>query len=250
MKISIITVVCNGADTIEDTILSVAAQSFPFVEHIIVDGASTDNTLDIVRKHKDKIRCVISEPDKGPYDAMNKGIRCAQGDIIGILNADDVYYDKNCICSVVKAFKEKKVDAVFGNLVYVSLNDMDKVVRYYTSDSFTINRFAYGIMPAHPTFFTYKKYYEKFGFYKTDYFIAADFELLARFLNTHKLSFSCLSKVMVKMRMGGMSTRNLKSNWTINMEILRACRENRIKTSPIKIWAKYFIKLQQFIRRP
>ena len=143
MKVSIITVVYNGGKTIEDTILSVASQSFSPIEHIIIDGASTDNTLSVVRKYQDKIKCVISEPDKGLYDAMNKGIRCATGDVIGILNADDVYYDNDCISAVVKEFQEKAVDAVYGNLIYVASDNLNKIVRYYKSESFTTAQFAY-----------------------------------------------------------------------------------------------------------
>jgi len=250
LKVSIITVVYNGGKTIEDTILSVASQSYPFIEHIIIDGVSTDDTLSVVQKHKNKITRVISEPDKGLYDAMNKGIKCATGDIIGILNADDVYYDEDCISLVIKELKEKRVDVVYGNLVYVAPDNLEKIIRYYNSESFIIEKFAYGMMPAHPTFFVYKKYYEKFGLYQTDYLIAADFELLVRFLFTHKASYSCLPKVLVKMRMGGVSTRNFKSNWILNMEVLRACKENMIKTNLIKIWSKYFIKLYQLIQRP
>ncbi len=250
MKVSIITVVYNGEKTIEDTILSVASQDFPSIEHIIIDGASTDNTLNIVKKHKNKVTHFISEPDTGLYDAMNKGIKCATGDIIGILNADDIYYNSDCISSVVKEFEEKKVEVVYGNLVYVSSNNLKKILRYYNSEFFTIGRFAYGFMPAHPTFFVYKKLYEKFGYYKTNYLIAADFELLVRFLSKYRASYSCLGKVLVKMRMGGVSTKNLKSNWILNKEILRACKENMIKTNLIKIWSKYFIKLFQFVQRP
>ena len=250
MKVSIITVVYNGGKTIEDTILSVASQSFSPIEHIVIDGASTDNTLSVIRKYQDKIKCVISEPDKGLYDAMNKGIKCATGDVIGILNADDVYYDEDCVSTVVKEFQEKAVDAVYGNLIYVASDNLNKIVRYYKSESFTIAQFAYGVMPAHPTFFVYKKYYEKYGLYKIDYLIAADFELLSRFLSTHKMSYSCLPKVIVKMRTGGVSTKNLKSNWIFNMEILKACKENMIKTNLIKIWSKYFFKLYQLVQRP
>jgi len=250
LKVSIITVVYNGEKTIEDAILSVASQSFPSIEHIIIDGASTDDTLSVVRKHENKITRVISEPDRGLYDAMNKGIKYATGDIIGILNSDDVYYNSDCITEVVKEFKDKKVDAVYGNLIYVLPDNLEKIVRYYNSESFRAKKFAYGIMPAHPTFFVYKKYYEKFGLYKIDYLIAADFELLVRFLYTHKASYSCLPKVLVKMRLGGISTKNIKSNWILNVEVLRACKENRIKTNLIKIWSKYFIKLFELIQRP
>lgn len=250
MKVSIITVVFNGEKTIEDTILSVAGQSYPNIEHIVVDGVSTDNTLDVVRKYQDKITRVISEPDNGIYDAMNKGIRYATGDIIGILNSDDVYYDKDCISTIVNGFKEKRVDVVYGNLFYVAFNNLKRNIRYYNSETFTINKFAFGFMPAHPTFFVYRKYFGMFGYYKTDYVIAADFELVARFLCTYQLSYYCVPQVLVKMRMGGVSTRNLKSNWILNQEVYRACKENNIKTNLVKIWSKYFTKLYQLVQRP
>ena len=250
MKVSIITVVFNGEKTIEDTILSVFNQSYPDIEYIIIDGASTDNTLAIVEMHRDKIDCIVSEPDNGIYDAMNKGIRYASGDIIGILNADDVYYDNNCVGAVVAEFKKRKVDAVYGNLIYVFPDKLEKIFRFYNSESFKIKHFAYGMMPAHPTFFVYKKYYEKYGLYKTDYLIAADYELLVRFLSSHRLSSYCLPKILVKMRKGGASTKNLKSNWILNMEILRACKENMIRTNPVKVWSKYFIKFWQLVQKP
>ena len=250
LKVSIITVVCNGEKTIEDSILSVASQSYPNKEHIIIDGSSTDSTIAIIEKHKDKIQQFVSEPDKGMYDAMNKGIKLASGDIIGILNADDVYNNMNCISSVVKEFERKKVEAVCGNLIYVPHDDLNKIVRYYNSENFKPYMFAYGIMPAHPAFFVKKNCYEKYGLFKTDYSISADFELVARFLKTNGLTYTCLRKVLVKMRTGGVSTRDFRSNWVINKEIIRACKENKINTNMAKVLLKYFLKIFQLIRKP
>lgn len=245
MKVSIITVSYNCESTIEDTILSVERQIYPNKEHIIVDGASSDRTMDIVEKHNHCIRHYISEPDNGIYDAMNKGIRLATGDIIGILNADDIYYDTTCISEVVNAFETKDVSAVCGNLAYVAPNDLSKTVRFYSSKRFHPNMFEFGMMPAHPASFVLRKCYEAFGLYKEDYKIAADFELLLRFLKIHEIPYFCISKTLVKMRTGGVSTRNIKSNWILNKEILRACKENHIDTNIVKVLSKYFIKLIQ-----
>lgn len=249
LKVSIITVVYNCEKTIEDTILSVFSQNYQNMEHIIIDGSSTDNTMEAVKKHKDKIQIVVSEPDQGMYDAMNKGIRLASGDIIGMLNADDVYANTDCISTVVKEFK-KNIQAVCGNLVYVPPENLNKVVRYYRADNFKPYMFAYGIMPPHPAFFVRKKNYEKYGLFKTDYSISADFEFIARLLSTHRVSYSCIPMVLVRMRTGGISTSGFRSNWILNKEIIRACRENNIKTNMVKVLLKYFIKMFQFVQRP
>lgn len=250
MKISIITVVFNSEETIEDTILSVSSQFYRNIEHIIIDGGSTDGTLLIINKHRDKISTYISEPDYGIYDAMNKGLRLATGDVIGILNSDDIYYDNNVLSSVVDGFNTNGTDSVFSDLVYVKKKKTDKVVRYYRGADFTINKFPYGWMPPHPTFFVKRCVYEKYGYFKTDYIIAADFELLVRFLAVNKVSFTYLPKVFVKMRVGGISTRNLKSNIILNKEIIRACIENGIKTNIVKVMSKYVLKSLQLIKRP
>ena len=250
MKISIITTVYNGASTIEDTILSVASQSYPDTEHIIIDGSSTDGTLSLIKKHEGKIEKFLSEPDNGIYDAMNKGISLASGDIVGILNSDDVYYDNFCLSVVISEFQEKGVDSVFGDLVYVHQDNLQKVVRYYSSANFSPHKFAFGWMPAHPTFFVYRKFYEKYGKFKTNYIIAADYELLVRFLERHKITYSYIPKVLVRMRTGGISTKSLFNNWILNKEIVRACDENGIKTNIIKVLSKYPTKILQLIKKP
>jgi glycosyltransferase involved in cell wall biosynthesis len=250
MRVSVITVAYNSRDTIEDTILSVASQTYPEVEHVVVDGASTDGTTNLIRKYENTVATIISEPDQGIYDAMNKGISHATGDIVGILNADDVYHDKNVLAAVVEEFERTGADSIFADLVYVRRKKPDKVVRYYRSHAFTPHRFAFGWMPAHPTFFARRYLFNLHGGYKTDYRIAADYELLVRFLATGKVSYSYLPRVLVKMRMGGRSTRSLKSNWILNREIVRACRENAIPTNMIKVLSKYPTKILQLVQRP
>jgi len=243
MKISIITVVWNNKDTIKDAIDSVLNQTYHDIEYIIIDGASIDGTVEVVQNYGDKIDKFVSEPDNGLYDAMNKGIKLATGDVIGILNSDDIYIDKFVIENIVRVFKEKEVDSVFADLVYVRPEDLNKVVRHYDSSQFSPNKFAYGWMPAHPTFFVKRCAYEKYGLFKTDYKIAADYELLVRFLYKHRLTYFYLQEVIIKMRMGGMSTSGLKSNWILNQEIVRACKENDIDTNMFKVLSKYPKKL-------
>ena len=249
MKISIITVSYNSAKTIEDTITSILNQDYPDIEYIIIDGASTDGTMKIVNRYEQQISCVISEPDKGIYDAMNKGIKLATGDIIGILNADDFYIGSHVVTRVVKEFQLSNVGAVFADLVYVKPGNLNKIERRYSSKAFTPTKFAYGWMPAHPTFFLKKKYYDRYGLYKTDYQIAADYELLIRMLYLNKVPYNYIPEVFIKMRLGGVSTSSLQSNIILNKEILRACTENGIKTNLIKIYSKYPKKLLELLKR-
>ncbi|MDQ1243685.1 MAG: hypothetical protein QG567_588 [Campylobacterota bacterium] len=239
MKISIITVVWNNKETIKDAIDSVLGQTYKNIEYIIVDGASTDGTVEVVQSYGDKISKFVSEPDRGLYDAMNKGIALATGDVVGILNSDDFYIDEYVIEKIVKEFEDKQVDSVFADLVFVKPENLDNVVRYYDSSHFSPDKFAYGWMPAHPTFFVKREVYEKYGVFKTDYKIAADYELLTRFFAKHKISYSYIKEPIVKMRMGGASTSGIKSNYILNKEIIRACRENNIYTNWLMILSKY-----------
>lgn len=250
MKISIITVCFNSEATIRDTIESVLAQDYADLEYIIIDGASTDGTLKIIDEYRDRIATVVSEPDNGIYDAMNKGIAKATGDVVGILNSDDFYVDSSVLAKVAVELEQKKVDSVFADLVVVDQVRIDKIVRYYRANHFTPARFAYGWMPPHPTFFVKRSCYEKFGTYRTDYQIAADYELLVRFLVVSVVSYSYLPQVLIKMRTGGVSSRNLKSNWILNKEIVRACRENGISTNLCKVLCKYPRKILEMISRP
>lgn len=243
MKISLLTVSFNSAATIKDTIESVKSQDYKDIEYIVVDGNSKDGTVDIIKSYDSFVSKWISEPDAGIYDAMNKAIKMSTGDIVGILNSDDFFYNQQIISQVVAAFTDSSIDAVFGDLVFVNPDNLGKVVRKYSSAKWHPAKFARGFMPAHPTVFVRRVYYEKFGVFKADYKIAADYELLIRFLYVHRLKYKYLPITMVKMRRGGVSSRNLKSNLILNKEIIRACRENGIRTNIFKIYPKYFIKL-------
>lgn len=238
LKISIITVVWNNAATIKDAIESVLSQTYDNIEYIIIDGASTDGTVEIIKSYGDKIAAFVSEPDRGLYDAMNKGIALATGDIVGILNSDDFYINSHVLEDVALAFEQSQCDALFADLVFVHPANLEKVVRYYDSSHFSPEKFAYGWMPAHPTFFVKRWAYERHGVFRTDLKIAADFDILARFLYTHQLKYVYLDKVLVKMRLGGVST-SPSSLWINNMEQVRVCKDNGINTNIFKIMSRY-----------
>jgi glycosyltransferase involved in cell wall biosynthesis len=254
MSLSIITVVRNNKPYIEDCINSVLRQTYRDVEYIIIDGGSTDGTIgvikDAVKRYPERSIKIVSEKDDGIYHAMNKGIGLATGEVVGILNSDDVYFDNNVITTVVEEFETKNVDSVFADMVYGNRDNLKKIVRYYSSAKFNPKKFAYGWMPGHPTFFVRRRFYEKYGLFKTDYKIASDYELLVRFLAKYKISYSYIPKILVTMRMGGISTKNLKSNWIMSNEIVRACRNNGIKTNILKVLLKYPTKIFQLINRP
>lgn len=246
-KVSIITVVYNGVRHIRTAIESVLSQKYACIEYIVVDGGSTDGTIDIINEYRHKISVFVSEPDDGIYDAMNKGVSRATGDIVGILNSDDLYIDEFVIEKVANQF-EGRIDCLFADLVFVKSGDLNKVVRYYDSSQFNPLRFAYGWMPAHPTFFVRREIYERYGVFRIDLKIAADFDILVRFLYTHKITYYYMNKVLVKMRVGGVST-SPSSIWINNVESLKVCRENGIKTNIFKILSKYPKKIVGLLGR-
>jgi glycosyltransferase involved in cell wall biosynthesis len=249
MKISLITVSYNSGATIKDSIESVLGQDYHNIEYIIVDGKSKDNTVDIIKSFDGKISKWISEPDKGIYDAMNKGLKMATGEVVGMLNSDDFYYNNTILSQVARAFEDESIDAVFGNLIFVDPNDLKKTVRTYSSKDWHPKKFARGFMPAHPTFFVRRKYYEQFGLFKTDYKIASDYEMLIRLLYVNKLKYKYLPITMVVMRKGGVSSNGIKSNIVLNNEIKRACAENGIRTNLPLIYLKYFTKVFELINK-
>jgi len=249
MKVSIITISYNSAETIEDTIKSVVSQDYPNIEYIIIDGASKDATLSIVDKYKDKIAKVISEKDKGIYDAMNKGVQNATGDIIGILNSDDYYYDTTVISEVVRLFEQEKTDGLYADLVYVDRADSEKIIRYWKSGKYTPGKFLKGWMPPHPTFFVKKEVYTHFGLYNTDLRSAADYEFMLRVIHKHKISLTYMPRVLTKMRVGGMSNVSLKNRWRANMEDRRAWKINGIKPRWYTLTVKPLSKLFQFLNK-
>ena len=250
MKVSLITVTFNSGMTLRDTIQSVLSQSFPDIEYILVDGLSQDRTIKIVKEYEplfqNRLKWV-SEKDSGLYDAMNKGIRMATGDIIGIINSDDFYFRNDVITKIVEAFNDNNVQAIYGDVRFVNPNNLDRTVRYYSSKRFVPSLFRFGFMPAHPTFFTYRKYFDQLGYYKTNYKIAADYELLVRFLYVHRLKSKYLPLDFMKMRTGGASTASIKSNILLNKEIVRACKENGIWTCYPLLLLKYLVKIFEFI---
>lgn len=251
MNISIITVTYNSSATIRDTIKSVLLQTYPEIEYIIIDGLSQDNTVSIIKEFEPHFKGRlhwVSEKDNGLYEAMNKGLHMASGEVVGIINSDDFYHNTDVISKIANAFENPTIEAVFADVRFVNPHNLNKTVRYYSSKNFSPARFRFGFMPAHPTFFTYKKFFDEFGYYKTDYKIAADYELLIRFLFTNNLNYKYIPLDVMKMRTGGTSTASIKSNILLNKEIVRACRENGIKTWFPLLLLKYFIKVFEFIR--
>lgn len=248
MKISIITVVWNNKKTIKDAIESVLSQTYDNIEYLVIDGASNDGTVDIVQSYGKRISKFISEKDNGIYDAMNKGIALATGDVVGILNSDDFYIDEYVIEKVVREFKIKGVDSVYADLVFVKHDNLDKIIRYYDSSKCMPDKFQYALYPAHPTFFVKKEIYKKYGLFKTNYKIGADFDIMARFLYTHKISYSYIQEPLIKMRIGGVST-SFSSILINSIEQYRVCKENGIKTNIFKVLMKYPIKLIGIIKK-
>lgn len=226
MKVSIITVCYNSASTIEDTIKSVLDQTYRDIEYIIVDGASRDDTLSIIDRYKGRFARVVSEKDDGIYDAMNKGISMATGDIVGLLNSDDVYASPQVVEEVVRGFAESGVDAIFGDVCYVKRDDLDSVVRYWKSSPYKEGAFSRGWHPPHPALFIRRGVYSRYGLFDTAYDVSADFELMLRFIGKHEVKTRYLSGVLVKMRMGGVSNNSLKNMIVGNRNIKKAFSKN------------------------
>ena len=249
--ISIITVVFNGVATLEDTIRSVLQQSYANIEYIIVDGGSSDGTLEIIRKYDAQLSRWQSEPDTGIYDAMNKGITLASGDYVGMLNADDFFASPQAVQKIVERLVADNLDAVFSQLDVIAADNPLRVLRRYRVSRFDTFMLRMGVMPPHPTFYCRKSCYEKMGAspYRTDYRIAADFELLLRMLLTQNISWGYIPETMVKMRAGGISSGSYKSRLLLNREIIRACRQNNLYTNVWLLLFKIPLRLLERIRR-
>lgn len=247
MKVTIITAAYNAAKTIGETLDSVACQSHPSVEHIVVDGASTDGTLSIIEQYRDKLAVVVSESDRGIYDAMNKGLGLASGEVVGFLNADDAYANKDVLSRVLNIMKRESLDALFGDVEFFRPEDPTRTVRRYRSARFCPDQIALGWMPAHPALFLRRRVYESYGLFRTDYRIAGDFEYCARIFHGGGLVYRSLPETLVRMRTGGISTSGWRNTILLNREVLRACRENGIETNMLKILSKYPAKLLEFL---
>jgi glycosyltransferase involved in cell wall biosynthesis len=247
MKISIITVSYNSERTIEDTLESVTNQTYKEIEHIIIDGKSKDNTLKIVSKFNHNI-VIVSEPDKGIYDAMNKGIKIASGDIIGILNSDDLYFDNTILKKIVDEFTlDNKLDVLYGNLLYVKENDISKIVRKWISCDYYNRYFESGNVPPHPTLFLRKNVYNDVGLFDLQFKLASDYELMLRIFKKHSFKTKYLNEFIVKMRLGGATNKNFKNIYLGNVEILNSWIINDLSI-PILLLPKKIIKrLFQFL---
>lgn len=249
MKISIITATWNSGATLRDTMESVLAQSYTDFEHIIVDGLSKDNTLEIVRelepRYNGKLK-VVSEKDRGLYDAMNKGIALASGDVIGILNSDDFYSSNDILQNVADEIAD--VDAVYGDIHYVNVSDLTKIVRYYSSANFYPDRMKMGFMPAHPSFYCKREIYSRFGLFDTSFRIAADFEQLLRLLYIKRIKTKYIAKDFVTMRMGGVSTSGFQSHKQIYSEHMRAYRKNGVRGNVFLEAIRYAHKIGEVLK--
>ena len=247
MKITVITVCYNSADTLARALQSVAAQDWPHVEHILIDGASTDGTMGVVDRYRSRLASVTSEPDDGIYDAMNKGLARATGDVICFLNADDQYACDSVLSLVAKHMYEERLDALMGDVGFFHASNPSRQVRRYRSDRFTPARLAWGWMPAHPALFLNRSVVDRVGRFNTSYKIAGDYEYIIRAFYGQVLRYAHVPKVLVSMQTGGVSTDGWRAKVRLNKEVLRACRENGVKTNMLKILSKYLVKVLELL---
>lgn len=250
-KITVITVCYNSASTIKATLASVAAQTFKDIEHIVVDGGSTDQTLAIIEQWQMHEIRLVSEPDNGIYDAMNKGLALATGEVVGFLNSDDLYADVSVLSQIAKVFQDKIVDACFADLVYVNKEDIGTIVRYWKSSPFYEGGFSSGWCPAHPTFYARRSIFGRFGCFDESYKLAADAELLMRFLECGHITSRYIPYVWVKMRLGGETNRNTLNIVKQNMEILDALKKHGLRSSVLNFTLKKLVaRIMQRWKRP
>lgn len=248
IKISVITAVFNRHKTIGQAIKSVLSQSYPGVESIVIDGASTDGTLLVLEPYRSRIGVFVSEPDQGIYDALNKGIRCATGDVVGFLHADDVFENTEVLTKVAEAFRDSTVDIVYGDLAYVQQDDIGQVIRYWKSGLYNDASLSRGWMPPHPTFYVRRTVYERLGGFDTRYRISADYDTVLRFLAVSKIHATYIPEVLVRMRAGGISNRSLRTIARKSLEDIKILRSNKVGG----LWTllqKNLGKVSQFWRR-
>lgn len=249
MKVTVLTPAKNSAATITDTVRSVREQSHPHIEHIVLDGGSTDRTLEILNELRDVRMTVVQGADRGMYDAINRGLERASGEIIAVLNSDDLYVDRNVIRDVVELFQRSGSDSVYGDIVYVRQTDVNAVVRYWHAGPFRKGSLLRGWTPPHTAFFVKKSVYDRCGHYDIGYRIAADYEMTLRLLYTHRISTAYLARVCTRMRLGGMSNRDISSVMRKSAEDLRVCKKHRLPHPYWTIAMKNLRKLPQFLLR-
>ena len=249
MKVSIVTATYNSAHTLRDALESVLRQTYNNIEYIIVDGLSTDGTIDIIRQYEPlfngKLKWV-SEKDEGLYDAMNKGIRMATGDVVGTLNSDDYFTSHDVVESFVSEFNDPSLVAVYGDVHYIHDGNPEKCVRYYSSRNFKPWKLRFGFMPAHPSFYCLRKVFDEVGLYKTDYAIGSDYEMMVRLFSVYKIKAKYLKKDFVTMRIGGVSTRNFRSRLALIVDDVRGCQENGLYTNTFLIYIKFLFKIFEY----
>lgn len=250
LKVSIVTTTFNSGQTVADTLRSVLKQTYANIEYWIIDGQSTDNTMEVVRSFEKDFGGrlhYISEKDKGIYDAMNKGILNSTGDIVGILNSDDYFTSVDIVERIVRSLEaDPSLDAVYGDVHFINPDNPDKVVRYYSSSVFRPSLLRFGFMPAHPTFYARREVYEKHGVYSLDYKIASDYDMMVRLFYKHNIRAKYIRRDFVTMRVGGMSTKNVSHRLLINKEDVLACRRYGLKTNRLFICMKYLYKIFEF----
>lgn len=247
MTISIITVVYNGGKYLADCIQSVIAQTYPHIEYIVIDGGSTDESLAIIEKYKNYIAHFVSEKDQGMYDALNKGIKMATGEVVGILNADDMLASHDVISSIANLFLTENPDAVYSNLNYVEPDRIGKTIRKWISKPFKIRSMILGWMPAHPTFYVKRSLFANLGYYSLDYGSAADYELMVRFLFKNEVKAAFLDKLTVNMRIGGMSNASLKNRFDTLINDYKALKANHVPLAFFTVVLKKISKITQYI---
>lgn len=248
MKISIITAVFNRVDCIGHSVASVQRQTYADVEHVVIDGGSTDGTIRILQESLDARSKLVSEPDNGIYDALNKGLSIASGDIVGVMHSDDFFANDRVLACVAAAFDNPQVDAVYGDLDYVAKVDVNRVIRHWKSGEFTSERLAWGWMPPHPTLFLRRRVFEQWGVFDTRFRIAADYDSILRYFGQGKIRATYIPEVLVKMRVGGESNRSLSKIWMKSREDYLALRRNGVGGIGALIW-KNLSKLGQFWQR-
>ena len=254
MRISVITVCYNAASTLKDAVESVLGQvpdaEAPFeLEYIVVDGASTDGTLDLLAPYRERIATLTSEPDEGLYDAMNKGVKAATGDVVAILNADDVYASTDVLARVAVTFRDSSAEAVYGDLHYVAADDLSQVTRRWKAGAYAPGTFRRGWMPPHPALFVRRACYNRWGLFTLALRSAADYELMLRFIHRHGMTLAYLPETLVLMRAGGVSNASLKHRIRAHREDWKAWRMNGFHPSPLTLLAKPLRKLPQFLSR-
>lgn len=249
MKVTIVTATYNSAKTLEDTIRSVLRQTYSDIEYVVVDGDSTDGTQELLRRYEPMFRGKmkwISEKDRGIYDAMNKGIGIATGDVVGTLNSDDYFTSEEVVSTLAREFADSSLDAVYGDIHFVHDGAPDKCVRYYSSKRFRPRWLRFGFMPAHPSFYCRREVFDRAGLYKTDYAIGSDYEMMVRLFMLHHIKAKYLPMDFVTMRTGGASTRNVHSRLQLIKDDVRGCRENGVYTNSLMISTKFLYKIFEF----